>query len=95
MDSLLQNVLPKGYNLEGIIMAGLGGIFQCIFTSGRNSRSPALSDNAPRQGGLQLASLIVTACLAFAFGLLATLILRCFSPRQSTYKDNTLWFIDQ
>jgi hypothetical protein len=33
--------------------------------------------------------------MAIAFGFLATLILRCFNPRQSVNKDNMLWFVDQ
>ena len=48
-----------------------------------------------RQGGYQFSCLLITACLAFLFGLLATLLLRCFSPRHSVYRDNNLWFIDQ
>lgn len=88
-------ILLKGYSIDAIIICVLGGIFDSIFAAGRNSRTPALSDNTARQGGLQFASLLVTACFAGLLGLLATSILRCFNPRQSVNKDNMFWFIDQ
>lgn len=88
-------ILLPGYPIEGIIFATLGGIFDSIFTAGRNSRTPALCDSPTMQGGYQFASLIVSAVIAIIFGLLATLILRCFNPRQSINKDNMFWFIDQ
>ena len=91
----MSNLLIKGYPIEGIVFSVLGGIFNSIFTAGRNSRTPALCDNPLKQGGLQFACLIVTACIAFIFGLLATAILRCFTPRQSVNKDSMFWFIDQ
>ncbi len=73
----------------------LGGIFDSIFTAGRNGRVPDLSSNSPKQGGLQFASLIVSAVLSFIFGLLCCAILRCFNPPQSLNKDGMFWFIDQ
>jgi hypothetical protein len=33
--------------------------------------------------------------IAIAFGFLATLFLRCFTPKQSVNKDGMIWFIDQ
>jgi hypothetical protein len=87
--------LIKGYSIDAIILCTLGGIFNSIFTAGRNSRSPTLSNSANTQGGLQFASLLVTICFSTVFGLLAALILRCFNPRQSINKDNMIWFIDQ
>lgn len=95
LEKYLSDVLPKGYALDAIILCTLGGIFDAIFTAGRNSRTPTLADNPLRQGGLQFASLIVTIGFSAAFGLLAALILRCFNPRQSVNKDNMVWFIDQ
>ena len=88
-------ILIKGYSVDAIILCILGGIFDSIFAAGRNDRMPSFSVNAHKQGGLQLASLIVTMIISLAFGLLAALILRCFNPRQSVNKDNSLWFIDQ
>jgi ammonia channel protein AmtB len=95
LEKYLSSILVKGYSVDAIIMCVLGGIFDSIFTAGRNSRTPTLSDNSYKQGGLQFASLLFTFCMSALFGLLATLILRCFNPRQSVNKDNMLWFIDQ
>lgn len=95
LEKYLFSILIKGYSVDAIIMCVLGGIFDAIFTAGRNSRTPALANNCYKQGGLQFASLLLTFCLSALFGLLATLILRCFNPRQSVNKDNMLWFIDQ
>lgn len=98
-DKYLSFILIKGYSVDAIIMCVLGGTFDAIFTAGRNSRTPNLADNnfnnSYKQGGLQFASLIVTFCMSALLGLLATLILRCFNPRQSANKDNMIWFIDQ
>lgn len=95
MEKYLPFILLKGYSIDAVILCTLGGIFDSIFTAGRNSRTPTLSDNSARQGGLQFASLLVTIGFSALFGLLATLILRCFNPRQSINKDNMIWFIDQ
>ena len=88
-------ILVKGYPIEGIIFATLGGIFDSIFTAGRNSRTPTLNDSPGQQGGFQFLCLIITAALALIFGALATVILRCFNPPQSINKDSMAWFIDQ
>lgn len=95
IEKFLSFILIKGYPIEGIIFSALGGIFDSIFAAGRTSRTPELCSNPTKQGGLQFASLIVSAVLAIVFGLLATLILRCFNPRQSVNKDWMFWFIDQ
>ena len=99
LEKYLSFILIKGYSLDAIIMCALGAIFDAIFTAGRYSRTPNLADNnynsSYKQGGLQFASLILSFCISALFGLLATLILRCFNPRQSVNKDNMIWFIDQ
>jgi hypothetical protein len=95
IEKYLPFILIKGYSFDAIILCTLGGIFDSIFTAGRNSRTPLLSDNCSRQGGLQFASLLVTICMSALLGGLAALILRCFNPRQSVNKDNMIWFIDQ
>jgi hypothetical protein len=89
------NILLKGYPIEGIIFSLLGGTFDAIFTAGRSSRTPLLTDRPSHQGGLQFASVCLTAVIAIAFGFLATAFLRCFNPPQSINKDNMTWFIDQ
>lgn len=88
-------ILLKGYPVEALIFAFLGGIFDSIFTAGRNNRTPELAQSPNRQGGLQFASVVVSIGFALVFGFLATLILRCFNPRQSVNKDFMFWFIDQ
>lgn len=99
LEKYLSFILIKGYSVDAIIMCVLGGTFDAIFTAGRNLRTPNLADNnfnsSYKQGGLQFASLIVTFCMSALLGLLATLILRCFNPRQSVNKDHMIWFIDQ
>ena len=95
IEQFLPTILVKGYPIEGIIFATLGGIFDSIFTAGRSSRTPSLSVNPGKQGGYQFLCLLITAVMAFLFGLLATLILRCFNPKQSVNKDGMSWFIDQ
>jgi hypothetical protein len=95
IEKYVPEILVKGYCVDGIIMATLGGIFNAIFTAGRASRTPALSNSCAAQGGLQFASLINTAVFGLLFGFIATALLRCFNPRQSINKDGMLWFIDQ
>jgi hypothetical protein len=81
LERFVPNILLKGYSIDAIILAVLGGIFDAIFTAGRSSRTPALSNNTYTQGGLQFAAVIVSACFAALFGLLAAAVLRCFNPR--------------
>lgn len=95
IERFLPSILIKGYPIEGIIFSTLGGIFDSIFTAGRNNRYPYLAVNCYQQGGYQLSCLIISALFSIAFGFLATAILRCFNPRQSVNKDGTFWFIDQ
>jgi len=40
VEKFLPGILIKGYPIEGIIFAVLGGIFDSIFTAGRNNRTP-------------------------------------------------------
>ena len=87
--------MVTGYPIMAIIFATLGGIFDSIFTAGRNNRTPTLSTNISKQGGLQFLSLLVSASFGIIFGLLAAAILRCFNPKQSVNKDWMFWFIDQ
>ena len=95
VEKFLPSILIKGYPIEGIIFAVLGGIFDSIFAAGRSNRTPELVADPSKQGGLQFACLIISAIFAIAFGFLATLILRCFNPRQSVNKDGMFWFVDQ
>jgi H+/Cl- antiporter ClcA len=95
LEKFLPNILNKGYPVEAIIFSFLGGVFNSIFTAGRNGRSPSLCDNPPQQGGFQFLSVLISAALGLLFGLLAAVILRCFNPKQSINKDRDAWFIDQ
>jgi hypothetical protein len=95
IERFLPGILIKGYPIEGIIFAALGGIFDAIFTAGRNGRTPSLASNCLQQGGLQFACLLLSAVFSLLFGLFAAFILRCFNPKQSINKDGTFWFIDQ
>lgn len=60
-------------------MAILGGILSAIFSGGRNGRSPALSTDAVKQGGLQFAALLVSLLFALVFGVITGFILRFLS----------------
>mgnify|MGYP001466692162 CR=1 FL=1 len=64
-------------------MAILGGILSSIFSGGRNGRTPSLSSDPVKQGGLQFASLIVSLLFAIVFGLLTGFILR-FTSNENT-----------
>lgn len=57
-------------------MAILGGIFSAIFCAGRNNRTPALSSDPIKQGGLQFAALLVSLLFSVIFGLITGFILR-------------------
>ena len=59
-----------------MFMAFLGGILSAIFAGGRNGRTPALSSEAVKQGGLQFAALLVSLLFAIIFGLITGFILR-------------------
>jgi hypothetical protein len=65
-----------GYPIDGIIMAVLGGIFSAIFCGGRNGRVPALSEHPVRQGGLQIAALVISLAFSIIFGCITGFILR-------------------
>lgn len=95
MEKYLADYMPKGYSVDAIVLCTLGGILNSIITAGRSSRSPSIAENAYTQGGYQFATLIVTICLSGLMGLFAAFILRCFNPKQSANKDNSMWFIDQ
>ena len=60
-------------------MAFLGGILSAIFAGGRNGRTPALSSDAVKQGGLQFAALLVSFLFALVFGVITGFILRFLS----------------
>lgn len=57
-------------------MAFLGGVLSSIFTGGRNGRSPTLSSDPVKQGGLQFAALIVSLLFSIASGAITAFILR-------------------
>lgn len=65
-----------GYPIDGIVMAFLGGTLSAIFCGGRNGRTPALSSNPVRQGGLQFAAVVVSLIFSIVFGLITGFILR-------------------
>ena len=65
--------------LDSIIMAILGGIMSSIFCGGRNGRTPALSSDPIRQGGLQFSALLATILIATIFGLITGLIMKYVS----------------
>jgi len=46
IEKYLPFILIKGYSFDAIILCTLGGIFDSIFTGGRNSRSPTLSNDS-------------------------------------------------
>jgi ammonia channel protein AmtB len=65
-----------GYPIDGIAMAVLGGILSAIFCGGRNGRNPGLSVHPLRQGGLQIAALVVSLIFSIVFGCITGFILR-------------------
>lgn len=72
-------VRDSGYPVDGVVMAILGGIFSAIFAGGRNGRTPALSSDPVKQGGLQFAALLVSLLFSLIFGTLTGLFLRLVS----------------
>lgn len=75
-DKYAIKVKESGYPIDGIVMAVLGGILSAIFCGGRNGRTPALSSNPVKQGGLQFAALLVSILFAVVFGFLTGFLLR-------------------
>ena len=57
-------------------MAILGGILSSIFCGGRKDRTPALSSDPVRQGGLQFAALLVSFLFALVFGFITGFLMR-------------------
>jgi len=57
-------------------MAILSGLFSAIFCAGRNNRTPALSSDSYRQGGLQIACLLVSGLFALLFGAITGFALK-------------------
>ena len=68
-----------GYPLDAVFMAILSGLFSAIFCAGRNNRTPALSSDPYKQGGLQIACLVVSAAFAVLFGVLTGFVLKLTS----------------
>lgn len=75
-------------------MAFLGGILSSIFAGGRNGRTPALSSDPIRQGGLQFAALIVSFLIAIIFGLITGFLLRFISSDDVELTDMGIWQIE-
>mgnify|MGYP000196239311 CR=1 FL=1 len=74
-----ESIKQTGYPIDGIVMAFLGGVFSAIFCGGRNGRTPALSSDAVKQGGLQFAALLVSLVFAVIFGIITAFLLRFIS----------------
>ena len=76
-DKIADKLNLKNYPFDYVIMALLGGIFSSIFSGGRNGRTPALSSDPIRQGGLQFSMTLISIILAIFFGAITGFILRC------------------
>lgn len=75
-------------------MAFLGGVLSAIFCGGRNGRTPALSSDPVKQGGLQFAALIVSFLFAIIFGLITGCVLRFMSKDDVELTDMGIWQIE-
>ena len=65
-----------GYPFDALIIAFLGGVFSAIFAGGRNGRTPSLSSDSLRQGGLQFSMTLISILFSLGFGFLTGFILR-------------------
>lgn len=92
-DRFLPKLRDSGYHLDKIFMAILSGIFSAIFTGGRNGRTPALSPDSVKQGGLQFVSILVTILFAGIFGVLTGFLLRCTGSEDVEQTDMAIWHI--
>jgi hypothetical protein len=93
-DRFAEPMKSRGYPLDGIAMAFLGGVFSSIFCGGRNNRVPALSDDPVRQGGLQFSALMVSLGFAGVFGLVTGVVLRITGDETTDLTDMGAWQID-
>jgi hypothetical protein len=79
------------YPFDGIFMAILSGLLSAICCAGRNGRTPTLSSDPFRQGGLQIACMLVCAGFAILFGILTGLILRLTGTNNLENNDISMW----
>lgn len=75
-DRYAEALKSTGYPFDSLFMAILSGIFSAIFCAGRSGRTPSLSSDAFKQGGLQIACLFVSAAFAILFGVITGFVLR-------------------
>ena len=92
-DRFGEKIKETGYPVDSIAMAFLGGILSAIFCGGRNGRTPALSSDAVKQGGLQFAALLVSLLFSFVFGAITGCALRFFSKDDIELTDMGIWQI--
>lgn len=87
----------KGYPFDKILMCVLAAILNSIFVAGRNGRSPDLSNDNSKQGGLQFANFVISLCFALAFGALTGFLLSKLNSlnEEASNKDSTIWMIEQ
>lgn len=90
-DRYLETLKNSGYPFDALFMSILSGIFSAIFCAGRNGRTPALSSDALKQGGLQIACLLVSAAFALLFGVITGFLLRLTGEPGNEHNDISIW----
>lgn len=93
-DRYAEQLKALGYPFDSILMGILSGVFSSIFCGGRNGRTPSLSSDPVKQGGLQFAGFLVSVLFAIVFGLITGLILRCTGSENLEQTDMTIWHIE-
>ncbi len=88
-----QSLKETGYPIDSIVMAILGGVLSAIFCGGRNGRTPALSSDPVKQGGLQFAALLVSLLFSLVFGAVTGCALNFFSKDDIELTDMGIWQI--
>jgi hypothetical protein len=79
-----------------LLFSFLSGIFSSIFAAGRSARSPTLSSDTYKLGGLQIACLLVSMGFGAIFGLITAGVLKLTKGIKDTEigQDQAFWIIN-
>lgn len=85
----------RGDPIHLVMFSILSGILSCIFAAGRSGRTPSLSSDSYRLGGLQMACLVVSFGFGLIFGLITVGCLKLTKgiKENEIAQDDAFWVI--
>ncbi len=94
-DKYGEKVFFKGEPEYILLFSLLSAILSGVFAAGRSSRSPSLSSDTYKLGGLQIASMVVSLCFGVIFGLITFLSLKLTKGVKDNEiaQDTAFWIV--